>query len=249
MDFRKWYYLKGQTSCFMRKKIYIVEDDPFIAEELKLIIENLGYEVVGGSDKEEQAIKEIGKLDPHLVCLDVDLGKGGSGFNVAKWINESHSANFLFITSFFDEITISEAKNYGPKGYIVKPFRDVDIKSNLALAFYASNTTPDIPKEDLFIRKDGEIVRVDPEKITHLKGEDNYTSVFIEGEARIMTSTTLKKMEEKLEPFGFIRIHKSYVVNISHLEGLNGNALYVDGKSFPIGKAYKQQLMSKITVL
>ena len=192
----------------MKKKIYIVEDDPFIAEELKLIIQNLGYEVVGGSNNEETAIKEIDKLNPNLICLDVDLEKGGSGFNVAKWINENRPTPFLFITSFFDEVTISQAKEFGPKGYIVKPFRDVDIKSNLALAFYtdANKSTP--ISEDLFIRKEGDVVRLNPDEIIYLKGEDNYTSIFLKNNERIMTSTTLKKMEEKLTAFGFIRIHK-----------------------------------------
>lgn len=233
----------------MRKTIYIVEDDPFISEELKLIIEQLGYAVVGFCDNEEMAKKEINQLKPDLVCLDVDLGRGGSGFEVARWIRSVQTTSIVFITSFFDEITLSEAKTHQPQGYIVKPFRDVDIKSSLAFAFYQKSGVSSGRAEELFIRKEGEITRVDPNTISHLKGEDNYTSIFIQSEGRIITSTTLRKMEEKLIPFGFIRIHKSYVVNIKHIEGLSGNVLYINGESFPIGKAYKQLLLDKITVL
>jgi DNA-binding LytR/AlgR family response regulator len=233
----------------MRKRIFIVEDDIFIKEELKLIIEGLGYEVLGEASDEESAKKGIKQTQPDLVCLDIDLGDGGSGFNVAQWINDSAPTAFLFITSFFDEVTIAEARAFGPKGYIVKPFRDVDIKSNLALAFYAAPETSSSPAEDLFIRKDGDIVRIQPDEIVYLKGEDNYTSVFMDNDERIMTSTTLKKMEEKLVPFGFVRIHKSYVANVKHIRGFNGNMVFVGAHSFPIGKAYKQNLLSQITIL
>ncbi|MCB9195486.1 MAG: DNA-binding response regulator [Flavobacteriales bacterium] len=233
----------------MRKTIYIVEDDPFISEELKLIIESLGYEVIGNSDQEIQATKEILNMKPNLVCLDIDLGDGGNGFNIAKNIVSNTRTSILFITSFFDEITLSQARQYNPKGYIVKPFRDVDIKTNLALAFYEAPIIINSTKEDLFIRKDGEILRINPDNITHLQGEDNYTSVFILDQPRIVTSTTLKKMEEKLESYGFIRVHKSFVVNMKHIQGLNGNTIYLNGESYPIGKAFKQQLLDKITVL
>ena len=169
--------------------------------------------------------------------------------DIAKWINENRPTPFLFITSFFDEVTISQAKEFGPKGYIVKPFRDVDIKSNLALAFYtdANKSTP--ISEDLFIRKEGDVVRLNPDEIIYLKGEDNYTSIFLKNNERIMTSTTLKKMEEKLTAFGFIRIHKSYVVNIKQINGFNGNLVFIGNNTFPIGKAYRKGLMSKITIL
>ena len=106
----------------MHKKIFIVEDDIFIAEELKAVIELLGYQIAGHSANEQEAIQLITKLKPDLVCLDIDLGKGGSGLHVAKHLHQNNTAPFLFITSMFDEFTISQARSFMPLGYIVKPF-------------------------------------------------------------------------------------------------------------------------------
>jgi len=235
----------------LSKKILIVEDDPLISEELSLIIGSLGYEVVGIVNNETDALTAVQKESPDLVCLDIDLKAGGSGFNVASKLE----VPFLFITSFFDEMTLAKAKDYDPYSYIVKPFRDIDIKSNLSLAFFKIESQQGekpaaVGKpEELFIRKDGEAFRIDSDEILYLKGEDNYSVLHMANGSKHMTSTTLKKMTEKLEPYGFIRVHKSYSVSIAKVTGFQGSTIYLTEKAIPIGKAFRSNLRARFTVL
>jgi len=237
----------------MQKKIIIVEDDDFITEELIAVIESLGYKVLAHTDTESEAIKLITKLKPDLVCLDIDLGQGGSGLNVADHLVTFNLSPFLFISSFFDEVTLATAGRYKPLGYIVKPFRDVDIKSNLSLAFYKmasyDRAQSDTIKEDLFIRKDREVMRVQPDTILYIKGEDNYSNIFLEDGTTSMISTTLKKIYSKISDYGFIRVHKSYVVNLTKITGFNGTTLYLTADLIPIGRAYRSELMQRLTIL
>jgi DNA-binding LytR/AlgR family response regulator len=234
------------------KKILIVEDETLISEELSLIIQSLGYEVVGIANNESDALALVQKENPDLVCLDIDLKAGGSGFNIASKLE----IPFLFITSFFDEITLAKAKDYSPYSYIVKPFRDIDIKSNLSLAFFKIESQIETKpssvvgkKEELFIKKDGEAFRIDSSEILYLKGEDNYSVLHMTDGSKHMTSTTLKKMNEKLEPFGFIRVHKSYSVSIAKVTGFQGSTIYLTEKAIPIGKAFRSNLRDRFTVL
>ena len=237
----------------MHKQILIVEDDPFIAAELRAVIEGYGYQVIGHADTQKDAISQITKLKPDLVCLDIDLGQGGSGLEVAQHLHKHMLSPFLFISSFFDEVTIGQARAFMPLGYIVKPFRDVDIKSNLSLAFHKiAHSKPaqnPIVKEDLFIRKDRDVVRVKPNTIVYIKGEDNYSKIFLEDGSKSMSSTTLKKIYDKIADYGFVRVHKSYVVNISRINGFNGTTLYVGAELIPIGRAYRADLMNRMTIL
>jgi DNA-binding LytR/AlgR family response regulator len=64
-----------------------------------------------------------------------------------------------------------------------------------------------------------------------------------------MSSTTLKKIYDKIADYGFVRVHKSYVVNISRINGFNGTTLYVGAELIPIGRAYRADLMNRMTIL
>jgi len=236
----------------LNRSIFIVEDDVFVLEELKLIIEQCGYAVVGTSNSAVDATVAIQKLQPDLICLDIDLGTGGNGFDVAKNLTPNHKGRVLFITAFYDETTISQAKLYNPLGYIVKPFRDVDIKSNLSLAFHkllSEQQKPETASDALFVRERSEVVRIAPSAIAYVRGEDNYSRLVYENGERTLTSATLKKMEEKLIPYGFVRVHKSYLVSLDKIRTLSGTTLYVGDKAIPIGKSYRHGLLEKITIL
>ena len=236
----------------MNTRIYIVEDDVFIADELTQLIQSFGYEVVGQSTNEKDALVEIAKCQPNLVCLDINLGQEGNGFNVAKRLNELQIP-FVFVSSYFDENTISTARSFHPISYIIKPFRDKDLKVALALAFYKMDEPKSVIHEhsekELFLKLDGDLVKINVDEVDYLKGEDNYTLIQLANGKKTMTSITLKKMEEKLAPLGFIRIHKSYVVSVKKISRISGNLVYINEKALPIGNAYRSALLSHLVVI
>lgn len=126
----------------MAQKILIVEDEPIIAEDLALILQKVGYQVVGIANDGSTALDLLHTQQPDLALLDIALDSSLSGFDIAKVINEKYKIPFIFITSFSDKYTLERAKEVYPHGYIVKPFKKRDILANIEIAMHRSLQKP-----------------------------------------------------------------------------------------------------------
>ena len=102
-------------------RILIVEDELIIAEDMKDILEDLGYEVVGITPEEQEAKRMLVATTPDLAILDITLGRNQSGLQVAKFINENIYIPLIFCTSYADKSTVSKAKELHPNGYLINP--------------------------------------------------------------------------------------------------------------------------------
>lgn len=118
------------------KLILIVEDDLLVAKDIKQILEGEGYSAVSNIMDYDVAIKTIHDLNPDLVFLDINLSGAtdGGGIKIAKHLNHLGTIPFVYISSSFDKMTLEKVKATRPYGYIMKPFRDVDIIVNSELA-------------------------------------------------------------------------------------------------------------------
>lgn len=126
----------------MSQKILIVEDEPIIAEDLAVIVQKEGYQVVGIANDGITAMDMLHSQQPDIVLLDIALDSKLSGFDVAKVINDKYQIPFIFITSFSDKHTLEKAKDVYPHGYIVKPFKKRDILANIEIALHRNLKKP-----------------------------------------------------------------------------------------------------------
>lgn len=236
----------------MSKRILIVEDEPLISDDLEIIISNLGYEVADKVDSLDSAIAALRKLKIDLALLDVQLKGEKNGIDIAKHINQHYHIPFVFITSFYDDDTLFHIRATDPSGYIVKPFKDADLKANLSLAFGKMQeraAPPLITDLSLFVRHHNEMVKIEYQNIDWIKGEDNYSDIYFNNGDKSTVSQTLKSIGEKFIPHGFIRIHKSYVINISKISSITGNNIFIGDTMLPIGKSYKKQFLERLTIV
>ena len=86
-----------------KSKILIVEDEPIIASDIEMILEDLGYEVTGVEDSAEDAMMNIVSNIPDLVLLDINLEGDVDGIMLAEDINEKFQIPFVFLTSNADK--------------------------------------------------------------------------------------------------------------------------------------------------
>jgi DNA-binding NarL/FixJ family response regulator len=128
-------------------KILIVEDEVFIAEDIKFTLEKLGYEVCSVCYDSEKAAAELYRCVPDLVMLDITIRGHKDGIQLAEMINEIHHIPFIYLTSHSDRDTLERAKHTRPRGYIVKPFKDRDLISSIEIALF--NHSEDLKKKDL----------------------------------------------------------------------------------------------------
>lgn len=117
----------------MMNKIIVVEDELIIALDIKGILSSEGYEVIINIDTVEKAIQAIQKENPSLVLIDINLKDDDDGIELGKYLLLKDTVPYIYISSNADKLTIDKVKATRPYGYIVKPFKPIDITTTVAM--------------------------------------------------------------------------------------------------------------------
>tara|TARA_Y100000385_G_C13104558_1_gene646705 strand:+ start:2338 stop:2943 length:606 start_codon:yes stop_codon:yes gene_type:complete len=117
-------------------RILIVEDEVLIAEDIRISLNELGYDISDICYDSENAMDSIYKSRPDMVILDINIRGSKNGIEIAEIINEKYQIPFIFLTSLSDRDTLEKAKKTRPKGYLTKPFKDKDLLTTIEMAIY-----------------------------------------------------------------------------------------------------------------
>lgn len=117
-------------------RVLVVEDDPLIAADIQQCLTNIDFMVSGVAYDASAAMQELARNTPDAVLLDINLGEEKDGIDVATIIHQQYHLPFIFLTSHADRATLDRAKKTFPSGYVVKPFDEKDLLSNLEIALY-----------------------------------------------------------------------------------------------------------------
>lgn len=125
----------------MKSKILIVEDESIIALNIKEILTHFGYEIIGIAANGEKALYLASTKNPDLVLMDITLQNREDGIDVAEKISEIRAVPIIFLTANDKNKTIDRAINIKPYGYILKPFKEIELKTaiEIALKTFAEN--------------------------------------------------------------------------------------------------------------
>lgn len=102
--------------------------------------------------------------------------------------------------------------------------------------------------KDFFIRCDGKYIRIDVADIRYIEALKNYARIVTTSRAWIVLMS-LRQLEEELNDGNFCRVHRSFIVSLSHILSFDQDTVYVEGKDIPLTSQYKQLLQSKVKVL
>jgi len=117
----------------MKFTILIVEDEYLISWSIKTILIEEGYNLISEIESVEDAIGVIESQPVHLVLLDINLRKDKDGIDLGHYLLTKATLPFIYLTSNSDKITIDRAAETRPQGYLIKPFRAVDLKTTVAI--------------------------------------------------------------------------------------------------------------------
>lgn len=216
-------------------KILIAEDDALIAQNLKFLLEDLGHQVVGIANSKEKAIDLLQKK-PDFAILDIRMYGKDIGFEIAAYIKAHKAIPFIFLTSFSDSQTVKKASIYEPSGYLVKPFKKVDIFTTLEIAM--AKTALNSPSIQI---KDGHTtLKIATKDILWAKSDNIYVE--------IKTISKLYVVRDKLDnilaalPSNFIRCHRSFVVNQTYITSFSAKELIIANTSIPVSRTYRQNV-------
>jgi PAS domain S-box-containing protein len=119
-----------------RPKIMIVEDEIVVAMELEEKLRAMGYEVAAIVSSGEDAVSDIEVSRPDLVLMDIRLQGEIDGIQAAEQIRRRHNVPVIYLTAYADDATLQRAKITEPYGYLVKPFSETELHTNIEVALY-----------------------------------------------------------------------------------------------------------------
>lgn len=232
-----------------QKKLLIVEDEPLIADDIALTLERNGYSVSEIVDNALDAIDHMENNPLDLVLLDVNIEGSRDGIWLAEHINKHLHIPFVFLTSYYDDKTLARAQKTNPGGYIVKPFDEGDLVANVHLALLKGIQQPiNEETEKFFVRDKGNLKAIYTSDILYAESDDNYTAIYLL-DKKYVVPHTLKSVEEKLMGNGFIRSHKSYLVNFQKVTNISEGYLFIEKVKLPIGRTYRENLLKNLPIL
>jgi two-component system, LytTR family, response regulator LytT len=232
--------------------LLIVEDEMIIANDMKMILESMGYAVCGIARSVEKALALLNENQPDLALIDINLGKGTEGIELARILKAQFQLPFIFCTSYSDKKTVDEAKQLHPAAYLVKPFNreDLFVSIEIALVNYSgAEPEEDIILNDSIFIKEGKLFnKVHFDDIQFMQQDRNYVEVHTAQRVHPVRSA-LKDFAKNLPPKNFFQVHRSFIVNIAHITAINSDIIRLKDKEIPISKAHRDELLSKVRLL
>jgi signal transduction histidine kinase len=147
-----------------KTKVLIVEDEAIVAADLANKVEQLGYRVIGSVPGGAEAIAIAGEQRPDIVLMDIRLSGALDGIETAERMRRAHAIPVVYVTAHSDPDTLTKALGTDPFGYILKPFVDRELKTQIEIALYKH-------RNELVLRENGERLRQRQEELERLNGE------------------------------------------------------------------------------
>jgi len=250
-----------------KNNILIIEDEAIVSKDIQQSLKKLGYNVVGSAAMGEKAVTLANETKPDLVLMDIMLKGEMSGIEAANQIREQLKIPVIYLTAYADENTLAKAKVTEPYGYIIKPFKEIDLHTSIEMALYKHAKERDIIKERdflyslvektgggeesiIFVKSNSRLVKVETKNILFVEALKDYV-VINTNDAKYTIHSTMKDIEKKLPEAEFQRIHRSYIVRLDKILTIEQPNVIIEGgkKLLPIGGSYKESLFKRINLI
>ena len=241
----------------MNLKAIVVEDEKTSRDILKNYLKKYcpNVSVLGEAENIDEALILIRNTDLDLVFLDVEMPYG----NAFDLLDKVGDINFetVFVTAY-NQYAV-DALNAHASYYLMKPIsideliKAVDYVTDIKTKENALQNTILTPKS---ITVEGKITIpqldgfevLNTSNILYCKADDNYTEIYLNNNKKKIVSKTLKYFEDALKQSGFIRVHKSYLVNVNeiskYMKGKGGSVVLSNGKEVMVSASKKSTLLS-----
>jgi two-component system, LytTR family, response regulator LytT len=224
-------------------EILIVEDEVLIAEQLKKYILEAGHTCCGHATSFEEAVSILNNTNPQIVLLDIKLYGNQTGIDLAHHINSHYHIPFIFLTSLFEKTILEEVKGTHPAGYITKPFQAQTLITTIEICLFNHlQKLDEVPIEikegkKIHLFRNGDIILMETDHV--------YTRIYLSDRV-VLIRKSLNEITLKLSGNNFLRVHRSFLVNIRHVVQIFSSYIIVHGKKIPIGKTFKEDVMKVI---
>jgi len=120
----------------MSAKILVTEDEGIVAADIEDRLRSLGYQVTATCSSGEEALQKIRENRPDLALMDIMIQGDMDGIETARRVREQFDIPVIFLTAYSDDATFQRAKITEPFGYLIKPFEERELRTNIEMALY-----------------------------------------------------------------------------------------------------------------
>jgi len=135
-----------------KKKILIVEDELIIAEDLQQSLQRLGYKVTGIAANGRDALEKAAADIPDLALMDIMIRGKSDGITIAKRLKDAFNIPAIYLTAYADERILNRAKIIAPYSYIIKPFDEKELYTNIEIALERSHSNRLLQRSNIVLK-------------------------------------------------------------------------------------------------
>jgi DNA-binding LytR/AlgR family response regulator len=225
----------------------IIEDLPVAAEYTRKCCEKSGQlEVLGQFGNAEEALNFLNTTTVDLLFLDVEM-PGATGFELLDQLPYTPK---VILTTSKPEYAY-DAFEYRVVDFLKKPFtyqRFQEALQKLQEKAEVVNADNNPLNNAIFIKSDGKLVRLNNEDILYIESMGDYVK-FVTLDKKYITHNTIKALEEKVNKEYFMKVHRSYIINITKIDDIRENDLFIRGTEIPISKAHKSEVLKRLNII
>lgn len=222
-----------------------IDDEPLALRQLVTYIQRVPFlELAAQCQSALEARKFLAEEAVDAIFCDINM----PDLNGMDFIKSLQAPPLIVFTTAYSEYAV-EGFKVNAVDYLLKPFGLDDfrraanrIKERLEnVSTITQHLTPNTQPDTLFVKTDYRMVKINIADIRYIEGMSEYLKIYLEGEDKpIITLLSMKKIESRL-PENFMRIHRSYIVNLHKIQEVNKNRIIMDAETYlPVGDMYKE---------
>jgi len=221
----------------------IIDDEPLAREAIEMLINKTGdLDLIGSFNSPETATNFIENNTVELIFLDIQM-PGINGIEFARTIPKE---TFVIFTTAYSEFA-TDSYEVDAIDYLIKPVKlerfqkaveKARTYSKLLKADYTNNNIEQVADDFFFVKADRRIFKVYFNNILFIQGLKDYVVMHSENQ-KVMTAMNIKTIYDQLPKDMFVRVSKSYVINVKHIDSVDNNTVYIGTNEIPIGSIYR----------
>ncbi|HTF17864.1 MAG TPA: response regulator [Chryseolinea sp.] len=231
-------------------RVMIVEDIPLVAEDIASKLRANGLDVTGIHYSGEHALAAFAIEHPDLILMDIQLAGALDGISTAKIISDKYSVPLIYLSDHTEKSTVGRAKETHPAAYLAKPFNESDLIRTIEIAFsnFRSSGKASNIRDHLFVKRGHSMVKLAYSEIVYIEADRAYCTIVTEDDKYIQ-SISMNHVVEQIGHNDFVRVHRSAVVNVNRVTGIEGNIIHLGRYSVEMSKSMRDELISRLNIL
>jgi DNA-binding LytR/AlgR family response regulator len=235
----------------MKTRCLIVDDEPLARALIRGHVEKLeNFEIIAECGDAMKALNILREKQVDLIFMDIQMPQI-TGIEFLKTLKHPPK---VIITTAYREYAL-EGFELDVVDYLLKPITFERFLKSVN-KFYqlnqediqvvTGNNSEKMSEETFFyIKENKKVIKIYLSEIKYIEGLSEYVQIYTE-KRKIITKTSMAQMDEKLPSDSFLRIHKSFIVSLSKIEAFTANTIEIQGKELPIGRSYKNAVLSAL---